>query len=253
MRRVLRGAIARCVLQRRDGSLFARLLSDRRQRVLEVAFFRRDGTLRRATGAVYAATPSDTGGSVGCESSSQAAIGPKFWTTTRGWSIGATPAGIEPGQGDQGVARRDGRVDEQRQPLRDRGPGGATDVLRRRDEPQGRAGRGVGRRLGLTPESDQDCKGALACTVTAYDAEGNPVESDTRFNTHYKWSLSGAKNAYDIQSVAAHEFGHILQFDHVQSEAKNDQSAVMWPYVEIGDISGRKLGRGDALGNNSRY
>jgi hypothetical protein len=27
----------------------------------------------------------------------------------------------------------------------------------------------------------------------------------------------------------------------------------MWPYLDIGDTSGRKLGRGDALGNNSHY
>jgi hypothetical protein len=102
-------------------------------------------------------------------------------------------------------------------------------------------------------QNDQDCKNALACTVTAYDGNGNPVESDTRFNTFYKWSTTGAKNAYDVQSVAAHEWGHILQLDHSENANKNDNTLVMWPYVDIGDTSGRKLGKGDAQANNSHY
>ena len=101
-------------------------------------------------------------------------------------------------------------------------------------------------------ENHQDCKGALACTVTAYDRQGNPVESDTRFNTHDKWSTTGAKDAYDVQMVAAHEFGHVLQFDHVQGQ-QIDHTSVMWPYLEIGDTSGRKLGKGEALADNSHY
>ena len=59
-RRQLRRAFLQCTLRRRDGSLFARLRSDERERVLAVAFYRRSGALRRATGAVYAATPKDT-------------------------------------------------------------------------------------------------------------------------------------------------------------------------------------------------
>ena len=102
-------------------------------------------------------------------------------------------------------------------------------------------------------KNDQDCGGALACTVISYDEEGNPVEADVRFNTEFKWSTSGAAGAYDIQSVAAHEIGHVIQFDHVTNSSKRDHTVVMWPYLDIGDISGRKLGRGDALGNNSHY
>ena len=49
----------------------------------------------------------------------------------------------------------------------------------------------------------------------AYDEKGNPVEADIRFNTEFKWSTTGASGAYDIQSVAAHEIGHVIQFDHV--------------------------------------
>ncbi len=102
-------------------------------------------------------------------------------------------------------------------------------------------------------KNDQDCSGALACTVMAYDEKGNPVEADIRFNTEFKWSTTGASGAYDIQSVAAHEIGHVIQFDHVTNSSKRDHTVVMWPYLDIGDTSGRKLGRGDALGNNSHY
>jgi hypothetical protein len=89
--------------------------------------------------------------------------------------------------------------------------------------------------------------------VIAYDEKGNPVEADIRFNTEFKWSTTGASDAYDIQSVGAHEIGHAIQFDHVTNSSKRDHTLVMWPYLDIGDTSGRKLGRGDALGNNSHY
>jgi hypothetical protein len=101
-------------------------------------------------------------------------------------------------------------------------------------------------------EDDQDCSGALACAGTWYDEQGNPVESDIRFNTAFKWSTKGASDAYDIQSVAAHEIGHVLQFDHVTNQSKRDYTVLMWPYVD-GDTTGRKLGRGEALQDNSHY
>ena len=69
--------------------------------------------------------------------------------------------------------------------------------------------------------------GALACTGTRYDERGNPVESDIRFNTAFKSSTTGASEAYDIQSVAAHEIGHVLQFDHVTNQAKHDYTELM--------------------------
>ncbi len=101
--------------------------------------------------------------------------------------------------------------------------------------------------------NDQDCSGALACTFTWYDGTGTPVESDIRFNTAFDWSTTGASNAIDIQTIAAHEIGHVLQFDHVTNSAKNDDTTLMWPYFTAGDTSGRKLGRGEALEDNSHY
>ena len=87
----------------------------------------------------------------------------------------------------------------------------------------------------------------------AFDEKGNPVETDIRFSTAVKWSTTGAAGSYDIQSVAAHEIGHVLQFDHVTDSAKRDHTVLMWPYMNSADTTGRKLGRGDALENNSHY
>ena len=55
------------------------------------------------------------------------------------------------------------------------------------------------------------------------------------------------------RSVAAPEIGLTLQFDHVDGDAKGDEDALMWPYLDSGDTSGRNLGRGEAMENNSNY
>ncbi len=86
-----------------------------------------------------------------------------------------------------------------------------------------------------------------------YDEQGSPVESDIRFSNSFKWSTKGASGAYDIQSVAAHEIGHVLQLAHVTNSSKRDHTVVLWPYLNAGDTTGRKLGRGDALADNSHY
>jgi hypothetical protein len=99
-------------------------------------------------------------------------------------------------------------------------------------------------------EEVQNCNQALACTATWYDEDGNPVESDVRFSNSEQWTLGADDGGFDIQSLAAHEFGHVRQFDHVTN---GDNTVVMWPYIAKGDTSLRKLGRGDSRGNNTNY
>jgi Matrixin len=251
-RRRLAGRLALCTLFRRDGSRFARLQSDSRQRVLSTAFFRPSGALRSASEAVYAATPSDTGSDVKCDSSSQASIGKTYWRTTRKWWIGATAPGID----------RDAVVNAvrsaQSQWTNNVNWCGIKDQANPPAHYEGKTSR-TAKHDGYSTvdwgslKNDQDCNGALACTAIAYDEQGYPVEADTRFNTAFKWSTKGASGAYDIQSVAAHEIGHVIQFDHVTNSSKKDHTLLMWPYLDTGDTSGRKLGRGDALENNSHY
>ena len=251
-RRRLAGRLSLCTLFRRDGSRFARLYSDSHQRVLSVAFFRPSGVLRSASDAVYAVTPAETGSDVKCDSSSQASIGTTYWRTTRKWWIGATAPGIDRETVVKAVRNAQSQwtnnvnwcgIEDQANP-----PAHYEGKTSRAAKHDGYSTVDWG-----SLKNDQNCSGALACTVIAYDEQGNPVEADIRFNTEFKWSTTGASSAYDIQSVAAHEIGHAIQFDHVTNSSKRDHTVVMWPYLDMGDTSGRKLGRGDALGNNSHY
>ncbi len=250
--RRLAGRLLRCTLFRRDGSRFAHLYSDSHQHVLSVAFFRPSGVLRSASDAAYAVTPAETGSDVKCDSSSQASIGTMYWRTTRKWWIGATAPGINR-ETVVGAVRS-----AQSQWTNNVNWCGIEDQASPPAHYEGKTSRAAKHDGYSTVDwgslkSDQDCSGALACTVIAYDEKGNPVEADIRFNTEFKWSTTGASGAYDIQSVGAHEIGHAIQFDHVTNSSKRDETLVMWPYLDIGDTSGRKLGRGDALGNNSHY
>jgi hypothetical protein len=251
-RRRLTGRLSLCTLFRADGSRFAHLYSDSRRRVLSVAFFRPSGVLRSASDAVYAVTPADTGSDVTCDSSSQASIGENYWRTTRKWWIGATAPGMNREKVVKAVR------DAQSQWTNNVNWCGIKDQANPPAHYEGKTSR-TAKHDGYSTvdwgslKSDQLCSEALACTFLAYDQEGNPVEADIRFSTEIKWSTTGASNAYDIQSVAAHEIGHANQFGHVTNSSKRDHTVVMWPYLDIGDTSGRKLGRGDALGNNSHY
>ena len=145
-------------------------------------------------------------------------------------------------------------MDERHQLVRHQGPGEPARVLSGKDV--GRRGYSKTARASSTGAASRTTRTAarrVACTFTWYDEKGNPVESDIRFNTAYKWSTTGAAGALDIQSIAAHEIGHVLQFDHVTNASKDDETNVMWPYFATGNTTGRKLGRGDALEDNSHY
>ena len=86
--------------------------------------------------------------------------------------------------------------------------------------------------------------------TTAAAPRSSPTSGST---PSFKWSTTGASSAVDVQTIAAHELGHVLQFDHVTNASKDDDTTLMWLYFSAGDTSGRKLGRGDALADNSHY
>ena len=67
--------------------------------------------------------------------------------------------------------------------------------------------------LGFERHGDLDR--TLAATGFSIDLiTGNILESDVFFNTAFDWSVSGAANAFDLQSVATHEIGHFLGLGH---------------------------------------
>ncbi len=251
-RRRLAGRTELCSLFRKDGSRFARLYRDSQQRVLSVQFYWPNGVLRSSSGAAHAVNAAETGSDVRCASSSQASIGNTYWRTTRRWWIGATAKGINRDTVVKAVRNAQSAWTNNTNWC------GIKDQANPPAHYEGKTSRSA-KRDGYSTidwgslKNDQDCSGALACTAIDYDQKGNPVEADIRFTTAVKWSTKGAAGAYDIQAVATHEIGHVTQFDHVSNLSKNDHTVVMWPYVDIADTSGRKLGRGDAIANNSNY
>jgi len=67
--------------------------------------------------------------------------------------------------------------------------------------------------------------GGLA--VTYLWGGGATRQNDTIFNEQYSWSCSGNPGIghYDVETVALHEFGHVLGLGH-----SGDSSAVMYAY-----------------------
>ncbi len=251
-RRRLAGRLALCTLLRRDGSRFASLYQDSSQRVLSVQFYRPNGVLRRSSGAAHAAKAAETGSDVRCASSSQASIGSTYWRTTKKWWIGATVKGINRDTVVKAVRNAQSAWTNNTNWC------GIKDQANPPASYQGKTSRSA-KLDGYSTidwgslKNDQDCSGALACTAIDYDQKGSPVEADIRFNSAFKWSTKGAAGAYDIQAVATHEIGHVTQFDHVSNASKKDYTVVMWPYMDVANTSARKLGRGDAIANNSNY
>ncbi len=252
VRRLLVGRFADCTLLRRDGSRFAELHSDSDNRVLGVAFYRPSGKLLNAVDSSYAVSAQDAA-HVKCGSSSQAAIGGDYWKKPRKWWIGATAPGLNRDAVIKAVrnAQSEWTNDINWCGIKDQASppasyAGTTSAKAVNDD-----GKSVVDWGSLA--NDQDCEQALACTFTWYNGDGVPLESDIRFNTAFKWSTTGASNAVDIQTIAAHEIGHVLQFDHVTNSSKDDDTSLMWPYFSAGNTSGRKLGHGEALGDNSHY
>ena len=71
------------------------------------------------------------------------------------------------------------------------------------------------------------------------------------FDSSEEWSSSGANSRFDLQSIAAHEAGHITGLDHINDpEAKR---LTMFFATQTGDIGPRTLGCGDRLGINALY
>jgi len=81
---------------------------------------------------------------------------------------------------------------------------------------------------------------------------GHILDSDIRFSTRYKWSTKKAKNAYDVQGVAAHEFGHSLCLDHITGKKYKDHT--MYPSgTPASSIKMRTLESGDKRGIQALY
>jgi len=99
---------------------------------------------------------------------------------------------------------------------------------------------------------------AIAITyIRYYTATGEVADVDTVFNSRYPWAVFEPANgecqtspdAYDLEDIATHEFGHWLGLDDLYSTVVRDLT--MYGYGAGGELKKRTLGAGDQLGANA--
>ena len=248
--RLLDGRIRLCILFHADGTRFATLHADRFQQVLAVRFFRRTGTLLFAADAAYPAIARVEGAEVGCASPANSSIGSRYWQQPFRWRVAKTPSNLRRTEVIHALRAAQSEwtnnINWCNYPDRAESTALYEGYTARRVGHDGESTIDWG-----TLKMTQNCNLAIACATTWYGSDGYPGESDIRFSGTVRWSVRAGAADYDLQSVAAHEFGHARQFGHVKGAGQN--TVVMWPYITRGDASGRKLGRGDALANNKHY
>ncbi|MGH2608964.1 MAG: hypothetical protein ACRDHF_07710 [Tepidiformaceae bacterium] len=100
--------------------------------------------------------------------------------------------------------------------------------------------------------------GAIAVTyIRYYTATGIVADVDTVFNSRYPWAVfdtssgecQSSSDAYDVQDIAIHEFGHWLGLDDLYSISAKDLT--MYGYGAGGELKKRTLGVGDDSGANA--
>lgn len=86
---------------------------------------------------------------------------------------------------------------------------------------------------------------------------GEVVEVDTVFNQRHPWGnfdnspdCQGSAEAYDLENIATHEFGHWIGLDDLFDDAAKDLT--MYGFSAGGEVKKRTLGRGDIRGKNQR-
>jgi len=77
------------------------------------------------------------------------------------------------------------------------------------------------------------------------------LETDTRMNTYYSWSVSGEAGKMDVQNIMTHEFGHWTGLADLYNDA--DYWLTMYGYGNFGETYKRTLGLGDILGLQKVY
>jgi len=92
--------------------------------------------------------------------------------------------------------------------------------------------------------------GVIAVTYIWYTGD-KIVETDTRMNTWFKWSLTGEARKMDVQNIMTHEFGHWCGLDDLYDDA--DYWLTMYGYANYGENHKQTLGYGDILGLQAVY
>src|SRR5262245_29374758 len=84
---------------------------------------------------------------------------------------------------------------------------------------------------------------------------GEVLEVDTVFNKRFPWAIfsdasecQSSPNAYDLQNIATHEFGHWVGLDDLFDDAEKDLT--MFGFSAGGEVKKRTLGTGDISGKD---
>jgi hypothetical protein len=92
--------------------------------------------------------------------------------------------------------------------------------------------------------------GVIAVTYIWY-AGDQILETDTRLNSLYAWSLTGEAGKFDVQDIMTHELGHWCGLGDLYSDA--DYWLTMYGYADYGETYKRTLGKGDISGLQAVY
>jgi hypothetical protein len=118
--------------------------------------------------------------------------------------------------------------------------------------------------IGYLSRPGQD-RTLAATTFTVDETDGRILESDIFFNTIFPWSTAaaGGADAYDVESIALHEIGHLLGLSHSalgETELIGGgrrviaAEAVMFPIAFTrGNIADRSLKADDIAGISDIY
>ena len=85
-----------------------------------------------------------------------------------------------------------------------------------------------------------------------YSGNGQMVESDIIINLAYPWATDGSLDAYDVQNVATHEFGHSLCLKDLYNSS-NDSEKTMYGFSSMGETKQRTLHQDDIDGITYLY
>jgi hypothetical protein len=96
----------------------------------------------------------------------------------------------------------------------------------------------------------------LGITFVWYSvSSGELVEADTVFNKRRPWAVfanspecQSSPDAYDLQNIATHEFGHWIGLEDLYDDA--DKDLTMYGFGAGGEVKKRTLGAGDVSGRN---
>jgi Matrixin len=87
---------------------------------------------------------------------------------------------------------------------------------------------------------------------------GEVLEADTVFNKRYPWAIfanspdcQSSPEAYDLQNIATHEFGHWIGLDDLFDDS--DKDLTMYGFGAGGEVKKRTLGTGDISGRNELH